>query len=396
LPKQLLDDADVLYNYGVGNEISFEEEFLTHYPGKTVRAFDHTIEQLPVTALPINFYKEGLGACQCCDCDSFENHVRKYGDTEKKILLKIDVEGSEYEYFSSKNSQILKNNVYGIILEIHQIDSHQQELLTILGNIAEDFACVHLHNNNCGEMCVLDGYLIASVIEISWVNKKLYQLVEAKKVFFPKVEVDVKCNNQRPDFPINFHLDKAENNALISSIAVAEFYRIMESINHYENYIQQLTAKIDSFNKMSNVSGLLKIRDIFFPNGSIRYREAKRVKYFITILINYIRIAIKFGLRRRSENNKKLFKVNIRSLPVSEQFNKIVSFAKNNKEFISLARKNRDLHSNDSEYPQSFAKTKFWLNKISKIPFFGRYGLKIVMKFKQSEIALKILKKLEG
>ncbi len=63
---------------------------------------------LPIlkSAHQISFYNEGLGISKKYKYDSFPNHLKRFGDEGKKILLKIDIEGGEYEVL--KDEKFLK------------------------------------------------------------------------------------------------------------------------------------------------------------------------------------------------------------------------------------------------------------------------------------------------
>ena len=87
VPEVLLSKVDVLYNYGVGNEITFEQDFLERYPKKKVMAFDHTISKYPKKCNGIKFHKEGLSAIKDEHCSTLDDHFSRFGDINKRLLF---------------------------------------------------------------------------------------------------------------------------------------------------------------------------------------------------------------------------------------------------------------------------------------------------------------------
>ncbi len=59
IPKIFIDNVDTIYSYGIGDDISFEIDFLT-YKDININMYDHTVNGLPLQNNKINFYKEGL------------------------------------------------------------------------------------------------------------------------------------------------------------------------------------------------------------------------------------------------------------------------------------------------------------------------------------------------
>ena len=45
----------------------------------------------------IHFKKEGLGPDKTENCNTLENYIVQNGDKNKKLILKMDVEGAEWD-----------------------------------------------------------------------------------------------------------------------------------------------------------------------------------------------------------------------------------------------------------------------------------------------------------
>ncbi len=231
LPDIIAKETEVLYNYGVGNEISFEEQFLDLFPDTIVRAFDHTILKFPATTKPIHYYKEGLSSVKTKNHDSFFHHQERFGDEKKKTLLKIDIEGGEYDFFNKLDYEKLRANVIGIVMEIHLLDQNRGKFIQIIDKISRYFNCVHIHPNNYGEVFLLDGYLIPDSLELTFVNKSLYNLTPLGENYtLPLHGLD--CPNLTEVHDCTFDLYNLDNNL--------------------KNNVQFLVNKVDTLNAKIN------------------------------------------------------------------------------------------------------------------------------------------------
>lgn len=145
----VLENCSSLMTYGVGDDIRYEEEFVRLY-NKPAYLFDHTIgwkEEFESNGL--KFIPEGLGNEE--NCKDFYEHYQRFNLNEN-ILLKIDVEGAEWEFFKTVDVNNLKNTVMGIILEIHWIDRlvNKKNLAEMFNRISPYFVLEHTHANSWG------------------------------------------------------------------------------------------------------------------------------------------------------------------------------------------------------------------------------------------------------
>ena len=91
ITQNVLDKVDVLYSYGTNHEISFERDFAIR-TGKQVYLYDMTCVETDL--LPnMTFYKEGLSGLKHKDTDNLLAHIAAHNDQDKKVLVKMDVEG---------------------------------------------------------------------------------------------------------------------------------------------------------------------------------------------------------------------------------------------------------------------------------------------------------------
>lgn len=199
----VLNNCSSLMTYGVGHDIRYEEEFVRTYK-KPTYLFDHTLgweEKFERDGLV--FIPEGLGSAE--NCKDFYEHYKKYnlfGD----VLLKIDVEGAEWDFFKNVDINNLKDNVMGIILEIHWIDSMEirKNLTDMFNKISPYFILEHTHANSWGYNFEYNGMTIPSVLELSFVNRRFVQDYEMDTQEYPIIGLDYSNNPNIEDVKLDF------------------------------------------------------------------------------------------------------------------------------------------------------------------------------------------------
>ncbi len=191
--------SDVLYTYGVNDNFDFEKDFCKAYPNKTARMFDPTVD-VSTGQSNIIFIKEGLYV-NASSKTTFEDHVAKFEEYQRKIFLKIDTEGAEYQFFESVSDSVLAP-VIAMAVEFHGLGNPDilQKFKKIIGKICKNFDIVHIHGNNCSKLFDAGGlFLFPAFPEISFLRKDLNTI--KRNVFrkFPLKGHDNANTPCRPD-----------------------------------------------------------------------------------------------------------------------------------------------------------------------------------------------------
>lgn len=210
LPKIALDKSDFLFSYGVERNIEFEEEYI-ELSGNTkkVYAFDHTIDGIP-TKYEDNFFfnKEGLSSTKT---DFTNNFLEHYNNSVNggKALLKIDVEGCEYEYFNNTSIEDINSKVIAIAIEFHHLsnDIYRNNFFEIIKKLNKYFYICHIHGNNCGEQFLYKEngklYKIPDVIELTFVSKLIVNSANVDTSYYP-TNLDTPNTTEREDYSLSF------------------------------------------------------------------------------------------------------------------------------------------------------------------------------------------------
>jgi hypothetical protein len=197
----VLDKCNGLFSYGIGNDISYEYDFFAKY-NKPVFAFDHTINSV----LPrfIRHKKEGLGI-DVENCDDFINHFFQ-SNIKPKVLLKIDIEGSEYDYLLKADMDIISDITTGLILEVHFLDREdiRDKFIEMITKLNKYFVLTHTHANNWGDIFEYEGHSLYNVFELSFVNRSIVDWVEEDNTEYPIIGLDYSNNPNQDDFKFTF------------------------------------------------------------------------------------------------------------------------------------------------------------------------------------------------
>ena len=204
-----LKQADVLLGYGIANDNSFEDQFSLTY-NKPSYGFDCGIEHIDSKSKLFTLVKE----CIVSDAflyntensnnkvTSFDEQLTNLNLKNKKLFIKMDIEGAEYDAFPGIIKH--KENITGIVLEIHFKDiKSTKKALALLKLLEESFVLTHVHGNNfasnTGFSTTKSLGVIPNVLELSYVNKTLVKNYNLSTVQSHPLAIDQPNNREAPD-----------------------------------------------------------------------------------------------------------------------------------------------------------------------------------------------------
>lgn len=217
----VLENCVALFTYGVGNDYRYEEDFSSKYK-KPSYLFDHTpssdglalnvledqkrryVDELKrINELGLHFFPQGLGFQE--KCKDFQENYEEL-NINGPVLLKIDVEGHEYNYFMNTDMAKLADKVMAIIVEFHWVctDTNRDLVLKVLNDIEEYFILFHIHGNRWGDIKLLEGRMTPETLELSFINKKYVEKCEPDEQNYPIKGLDVSNRPSHPDYQLTF------------------------------------------------------------------------------------------------------------------------------------------------------------------------------------------------
>ena len=198
-------NVKVAYSLGIGNNVSWDYDLAER--GMDIYMYDHTIKKVPQKHARFHWEKKGI----CGDSegsrenmDSLENFIRRNGHKdESNMLLKMDIEGGEWDVFSTISSKTLKQ-FDQIVCEFHSM--YRIELLEIikecLKKLNETHQLVHVHANNNCSILKTGNFIMPQCLEVTYINKTGREFTDSDR-FFP-TPVDQKNSSFGPDIPLGY------------------------------------------------------------------------------------------------------------------------------------------------------------------------------------------------
>lgn len=215
--------SQALFSYGIGGDISFEKDYCL-LTAKKAYCFDHTVGGIRVDNPALGvldsvvaesvrdkliFKKEGLSGEDKEDTKHFFTHYAE-SKIEGRVLLKMDVEGCEYEFFEKTDLEKLSKITTGIIIECHNLNSKEtyENLLSLLEKLNKYFYIVHLHGNNYGgeEEYFHKGvaYTVPHFLEISFISKEVCPTAKISDGPHPDPRLDCKNELGKKELSLEF------------------------------------------------------------------------------------------------------------------------------------------------------------------------------------------------
>lgn len=234
LPKRLAEDTDCLLTFGVSTDWNFEKRFKSINKDAHIVAYDHTVGFIVFLNQAIkdtNKVFNGFGGLKYTvwrwkvladylvsgrvmvhhRCRVVNKKELKYDTTideifqrnpeSKRILLKMDIEGFEYEVIS----ELLRyeERMIGMMVEFHHIARDRGTFERGVKELQQYFDIVHIHGNN---FCGLSKDGLPDVLELTFVSKRLRATQGEGQAVFPISGLDYPCDPNSPDLPIEFEM----------------------------------------------------------------------------------------------------------------------------------------------------------------------------------------------
>ena len=196
----MIDDlsmARAAISCGIATEVSWDREMAER--GLIVHQFDHTVEASPEQHQNFRFRKLAIRSAAATGEITIPGIVAELGPDASGSILKIDIEGSEWDVFAAIEPQVL-THFSQIVVEFHDlhylpqfIDKAEQAVR----NLCTDFFVVHVHANNHEACYSIGGVIVPRVIEITFANRRVFESAPCTRNF--PTEWDRQNNPHRPD-----------------------------------------------------------------------------------------------------------------------------------------------------------------------------------------------------
>ncbi len=179
VPANAVNNSKFLISGGIETNNEFEIELANS--GIVGIQVDNSIDTPPKDHKNLTFKRATLGGKDGVLIDD----LLKSFDPTSQGVLKLDIEGSEYETLSEVESF---TRFTTIILELHNLhkivdDKFWEVFKSILDKFAQNHSVVFLAPNNCCGFSIIGGVPIPNVLEVTWARN---DLISGRK--FTKIE----------------------------------------------------------------------------------------------------------------------------------------------------------------------------------------------------------------
>jgi len=170
----LFSEKQIVISLGIGNNSDFEMA-ISRFVSK-VFCFDGSIENLPQENCRLEFEKKHVNKKVTKSSTSLTNILQ--GIKVNHLILKIDIEGAEWEVLeSTPQSDLLRFDQ--IVGEFHGFTANKssqtdlKKKVQILEKLLKNFEIINVHPNNWGSYRIIKGTPVPDVIELTFINKNL-------------------------------------------------------------------------------------------------------------------------------------------------------------------------------------------------------------------------------
>lgn len=184
---------DCYISAGISTEESFSRDFINKYNMNEYNSFGFDGNEY---TNKISFIKKNINSFNDINNTNLHELIDKYNN----IFLKMDIEGGEYPWLLSIDSNKL-NKIKQIVIEFHGITNNSwgcnyNDKVKCLEKLSNTHYIIHAHGNNYGP--VVNN--IPDVIELTYVNKNYFNSTpELNTLPLPIVNLDYPNNSNITD-----------------------------------------------------------------------------------------------------------------------------------------------------------------------------------------------------
>jgi hypothetical protein len=196
------ENIDTAFSFGINDDISWDRDAADR--GLTIYQFDHTVSDPAPHDQRMIFEPKRIDEHSDDHNQALGDLIRRHdkGRERPNIILKMDIEGSEWSVLGATSSQELSRLAW-IVCELHYFQglaqlSYRERIDRALGKLHEHFAVVHVHANVWGGISNIANLVIPNVIEVLLVNRSHYHVKETDELF--PTPLDKSCDLTQPDF----------------------------------------------------------------------------------------------------------------------------------------------------------------------------------------------------
>jgi hypothetical protein len=195
---------EAAYSLGIGGDVSWDLAMARL--GLPIFQFDHTVEGPPVAHELFRFHQRKIGPVPdpASRTVSLDQLLRDNAHLGRNLILKIDIDGAEWDVIDQLDGDLLKN-FRQIICELHDLNrfidpAWNARAARVIAKLTRCHRLIHVHGNNF-VLPFWNGVAdFPDVLEASFALASAFDLVESDETFPGLLD----CANARgtPDIPL--------------------------------------------------------------------------------------------------------------------------------------------------------------------------------------------------
>ena len=230
IDKRVIKNIDYIISCGLSDNWDFEKEFLKLNDKVKIIAFDHTVNSLfwkkkfisdffnffllkKLSIWKINnifkfidyllFFKDKNAHFRLKlgkkNINNKQINIRKILNNKKNVLLKVDIEGDEYEILNHIKSN--SNKINCLIIEFHEVKKNLRKINNFAKTL-KNLKSIHIHGNNVKK---IDNHGYPYSIECTFINSKIINIRKKKNnKSYPISDLDFPSVKRNDDINIVF------------------------------------------------------------------------------------------------------------------------------------------------------------------------------------------------
>lgn len=172
LLKDEIYKSDICISLGIGDNYTFDLDIAKYC--KQVLMFDHTIAQPKLLSSNMSFKKIGIATVEVEKFTTIESIIYEL-PVESDLILKIDIEGAEWEILESLTIDTLRR-FKQIAAEFHNLHaiqdtSHFERIINALSKISQTHFLASFHINNWASFQLVAGVPFPDVVEVTYIRR---------------------------------------------------------------------------------------------------------------------------------------------------------------------------------------------------------------------------------
>ena len=172
LLKDEISKSDICISLGIGDDYTFDLDIAKYC--QQVLMFDHTIDYPQLLSSNMSFKKIGIASVEAENFTTIERIISEL-PVESDLILKIDIEGAEWEILESLTFYTLRR-FKQIAAEFHNLHAihnteHFERIMNALSKISQTHFLANFHINNWASYQLVAGVPFPDVVEVTYIRR---------------------------------------------------------------------------------------------------------------------------------------------------------------------------------------------------------------------------------